>query len=346
MGKRTCVVLTIIMAFCVAGCSDGHEEQAKTPYPVQKEEHVEKKFLKMPEEYDKTEFLTGNFTRSRDGKLELFLKTERSKEEGGKIFYYDLDEEGNWIKLELENEEIKKRLTWEMLGQNRVNQFQRGSDGNLYCIYETEPKRDMQSMQEDWSEDTRLYLVNLGEDGTGFEKHRLTYCNSGDFLEGGVYMPLDSYDVLEDGRVLLRYADNHCELYSQEQKKVVKVFSEKTAKYGLYCVGDEIYRAGEDWMSMDVIDTNTEETIQTFPHNFKRLSGQGTYIMDGCDSRCYLLDGNGIHFMNMEKDTTFETIEATNGENKFDEGCVIHAFGADEYGNVYVYYETAPQRGI
>lgn len=154
-------------------------------------------------------------------------------------------------------------------------------------------------------------------------------------------MGVAAYNILEDSTVLIQYVDGHSELYSIEERSVIKEFSQKTAKYGLSCVGSDIYRVGEDWMSIDLIDTGTEQTVQSFKQSFKKLlKGWTVYRLTGYDNVLYLCDGNGIHFANTQKSKEFEKIEAPNEENKFGtQECAILAFESDEYGNLYLAYE-------
>lgn len=343
MKKRGIVFLILaILSLSMPGCwndnageVEGTKEESAPEVSEQAGVRVKKETITLPEEYGKSEYWTGNYTRSPEGRLELFLMAWQTN----KIVYYDLEENDKWVKNELKNKEIEKLLRLDS-SLRHFSCFKRGRDGKLYCIYMS-AGTGKKGPERVGDPGTKGYLVCLGKDGTGFKKYRLEYCNS-DEIEMSRYM-IEDYDITEDGRALIRYENRHSELYSMKEKKVVKAFSEKTAKYSLFYVNGDIYRAGEYWMSMDVVDEETEESIRTYEHNFKHLSGYGTYNMAGYGDLVYLLDGNGIHFMDTKKGGTFQMIEPTTAENHFDTNRAIEAFEADAYGNLYVAYFDVPE---
>lgn len=298
---------------------------------------VKKETIVLPEKYGKTEWWMGNYTRNPEGRLEIFLL----EWETNKIVYYDLDEDDKWVRNELKNKKIEKRMQLDS-SLRHFSCFKRGRDGKLYCIYMSAGRgKEENGKGKVGDPGTKGYLVCLGEDGMEFRKYLLEYCNSGD-IELNRNM-IEDYDITEDGRALIRYENRHSELYSMKEERVVRAFSEKTSKYSLFYVNGDIYRAGEYWMSMDVVDEQTEESIRTYEHNFKHLSGYGTYKMAGCGDLVYLLDGNGIHFMDTGKDGTFQTIEPTTAENHFDTNRSIEGFETDGNGNLYVAYVDIPE---
>lgn len=265
MKKRfVSVILLGTMLLGLTGCQSEREKQ--TEQTVQTEDSkLQKEYLKWPEAMDKTEGYTGNFTKSIDGRMELFLRDYETE----KLFYYDLEDNNEWSRKELKNKKIHKILSTKPDARRSINDFKRIQDGSLYCIYETVERKE-DKYAGIGGADTRVYLVCLGKDGTGFEQHLLNYCNSGGIYDIQ-YIPVTDYYILEDGIVLLQYVDGHSELYSLEENSVLKEFSEKTSKYGLMCVGDDIWRVGEDWMTMEVIDRESEESVRKFAHSFKRL---------------------------------------------------------------------------
>lgn len=331
------VILLGTMLLGLTGCQSEREnqtEEKRTPQQtVQTEDSkLQKEYLKWPEAMDKTEGYTGNFTKSIDGRMELFLRDYETE----KLFYYELEDNNEWSRKELKNKKIHKILSTKPDAQRSINDFKRIQDGSLYCIYETVERKE-DKYAGIGGADTRVYLVCLGKDGTGFEQHLLNYCNSGGIYDIQ-YIPVIDYYILEDGIVLLQYADNHCEIYSLAEKKVVKEIPEELSKYGLYYIENEIYGVGEDWMSFDVLDIDAEEPVQKYEHNFKRLAKRPYYV-SGYGERRYFLDGNGIFYLDKD-DKELHRMEGANDENAFDsDSCTIYEFKADEYGNLYVYHE-------
>lgn len=344
MKKRfVSVILLGTMLLSLTGCQSEWEnqtEEQRTPQQtVQTEDSkLQKEYLKWPEAMDKTEGYTGNFTKSIDGRMELFLRDYETE----KLFYYDLEDNNGWSRKELKNKNIHKILSTKPDARGSINDFKRIQDGSLYCIYETVERKE-DKYAGIGGADTRVYLVCLGKDGTGFEQHLLNYCNSGGIYDIQ-YIPVTDYYILEDGIVLLQYADGHSELYSLEENSVLKEFSEKTSKYGLMCVGDDIWRVGEDWMTMEVIDRESEESVRKFAHSFKRLQrGWTTHMLDGCGDRMFLLDGHGICTADISTDKEFTALEVSGDEKKLGaRDCTIYAFAVDDAGDLYVSYSVLP----
>ena len=340
MKKKGKIIFVItVLAVCLSGCEKEPDKKTMAPeVSIQKEEKVRKERIELPEAYLRTEAYRGDFTRSPEGRLRMFLEETSTH----KVFYYDLDEKDEWVKGELKNETIHKILTTVEIPQRRISNYQRGNDGKLYCIYERADAKE-NPYAEIGKDSTKVYLVCLGEDGSEFKKYRLEYSNSSMPDEEINYIRVMAYCVLEDGKVLIQYEDCHSELYSPAEKSVVHDFTPKTSKYGLLCADDDIYRVGEDWMSIDLVDANTEETIQSYKHSFSKVRrGTTLYYIDGFDNMLYFCDTSGIFYLDKQKNKEFELIEGPASDNVFGtDDLVIYGFKADEYGSLYISYTDA-----
>lgn len=326
------VAMAVLFVAGMTGCQTGSQNDVKkepvvSEVPAKEEKapiqgDVKKEEMEWPEAFDETEYYTGDFTTDPEGRLNLFVREAETQ----KLYCYAL-EDGTWVKSEIKNKKIHKILTERNFDERWISEFQWGDDGKLYCLC------DLADSKEDsgGGQDVRAYLVCLGEDGTEFVKYRMKYSYNP--------MEINNYYVWADGRALIVYQDLHCELYSMPEKKVVKEFSPKIAKYGLAGVGDEIWRVGEYWLNMDVVDPATEESLRSFEHNFKRLYSKRAFRMIGHGNRIYLVDGNGIYYMNAGTDATFQTIEAADDKNKIGTpDFALMAFGTDKEENLYVSY--------
>lgn len=288
------------------------------------QKNIKKEEVEWPEAFDETEYYTGNFTTDPKGRLNLFVKETETQ----KIYCYAL-EDGAWVKNEIKNKKIHKILMERKFDERWISEFQWGDDGKLYCLCDLADRKEDSGAGS--GQDVKAYLVCLGEDGTEFTKYRMKYAHNS--------METDNYHVWDDGRALIVYQDLHCELYSMPEKRLLKEFSQKTAKYGLCGVGEKIWRAGEYWMSMDIVDPDTEESLQSFEHSFKKLYSIRAFQMTGYGDRIYLADGNGIYYMDAGTDGTFQTIEAAGDKNKIGTpDYVFMAFGTDQEKNLYVSY--------